>query len=156
MPFYAQALTPPHLTQRLSPANKEKLRSHYRFLKKNGIKAGFGLYTGVGASKILWDASKGELITYGKRKIAAAIALASASAFSGSVVMLTNVTKVAKIANATHKTCAAAYRVAHNVAEFPIVLCDYALFGEYVSTCDENDYNLFNFSGDGTEDIFSD
>lgn len=63
---------------------------------------------------------------------------------SGGIPLLTNTTKVVKYSKACHSVCAASWRAAHNVAELPLIICDYAIFGEYVPSCGESDYDLFN------------
>ena len=49
-----------------------------------------------------------------------------------------------KYSKACHSVCAAAWRGAHNIAELPLIVCDYALFGEYVPSCAESDYDIFS------------
>jgi hypothetical protein len=48
-----------------------------------------------------------------------------------------------KYSKACHSVCAAAWRASHNIAEVPFIVCDYALFGEYITSCEETDYDIF-------------
>lgn len=156
MPLFADALTTPHLTQRMAPENKKKFIAHYKKCKRYGIRTAFGVATGGSYCQIGYELIKGEVKSYGKRKIGGLIVASAASALSGGTVLLTNATKIAKAANATHKVCAAAYRTAHNVAELPMIIVDYALVGEYVPSCEDDDYNVFGYPGNGLDDILND
>jgi hypothetical protein len=35
-------------------------------------------------------------------------------------------------------------RASHNIAELPLIVCDYAIFGEYVPSCREANYDIFS------------
>jgi hypothetical protein len=65
--------------------------------------------------------------------------------------LLTNATKIVKYSKACHSVCAADWRTSDNIAELPFILCDYAIFGEYVPSCQETDYDIFG----GTTDIIN-
>lgn len=67
---------------------------------------------------------------------------------SGGLLLLTNATKVVKYSKACHSACATAWRTYHNVAELPLIVCDYAIFSEYVPSCGEADYDLFSKTTD--------
>jgi hypothetical protein len=71
---------------------------------------------------------------------------------TGGIPLLTNASKIVKYSKACHSVCAASWRVSHNIAELPLVVVDFALFGEYVPSCGEADYDLYS----NTTDIFSD
>ena len=58
--------------------------------------------------------------------------------------LITNGTKVVKYSKIVHSVCAASWRAAHNVAELPLIVVDYAVFGEYVPSCGEADYDIYN------------
>jgi hypothetical protein len=153
MPVYVESFTTPCLTKRMSPESRRRLREIYRKLKRYRIRGAIGTATGGSFCQIAWEISRGELKTYGKRKIGAIIVGAAGSAVSGGLVLATNATRIAKYANATHKVVAAAYRTTHNMAELPFLVVDYALFGEPVSSCQENDYNWFGDLGNGSNEI---
>jgi len=67
---------------------------------------------------------------------------------SGGLPLLTNATKVVKYSKAVHSVCAASWRAAHNVAELPLIVVDYAVFGEYVPSCGEADYDVYSRTTD--------
>lgn len=59
------------------------------------------------------------------------------------IPLITNFTKMIKVAKCVHGACAAAIRTSHNIAEVQFIVCDYLLFKEYVSSCGDEDYSLF-------------
>jgi len=139
----AEALTP-CLTQRLSAETRERWKERYRFGKKYGVRAGFGAITGTGCFTLVKEAAKDGVKRHAKRYIGGILVNSGLTCVSGGIPLLTNATKVVKYSKACHSVCAASWRAAHNVAELPLIICDYAIFGEYVPSCGESDYDLFN------------
>lgn len=122
----------------MSPETKRKFLESYRKDKKYGVSSGIGVVTGGPFYQVSYEICKSELKNYNKRKMGVIIAVASASTFSGEVVLETNATK---IANAMHNVSAVAYYIAHNIAESPILVVDCVLFGQYISSYEDTDYN---------------
>jgi hypothetical protein len=125
----------------MSPETKRKFLEFYRKDKKYGVSKGISVVTGGLFYQVDYEICKSELKSYGKRKMGVIIAVASASAFSGEVILATNAINVTKIANAMHNVFAVAYYIAHNIAESPILVVDCALFGEYISSYEDTDCN---------------
>ncbi len=81
---------------------------------------------------------------HGKRFFGSIILTSSLTCCSFAIPFLTNATKIVKYSKAVHSVCAAAWRGAHNLAEAPILLIDYAVFGEAIPSCGEADYDIFS------------
>lgn len=148
----AEALTP-CLTQRLTPETREKWKERYRVTKKYGVRVGFASVSGVGCWTLVKEAAKDGVKRHAKRYMGTILVNSGLTCVSGGIPLLTNATKVVKYAKACHSVCAASWRAAHNVAELPFIICDYAIFGEYVPSCGESDYDLF--SNDATDFVRS-
>jgi hypothetical protein len=144
------ALTP-CLTQRLSPETRKNLKEYYRTTKKYGIRVGFGLVSGTGGYMLLKEAAKDGIKQHGKRYLGGILINSGLTCVSGGIPLLTNATRVVKYSKACHSVCAAAWRASHNIAELPLIVCDYAIFGEYVPSCQEADYDIFG----GNTDVLS-
>ena len=88
---------------------------------------------------------------HGKRYIGGILVNNGLTCISSGVLLLKNATKVVKYSKACHSACAAAWRTCHNVAELSLIVCDYAIFGEYVPSCGASDYDLYS----PTTDVFN-
>ena len=139
----AEALTP-CLTGKLPPETRDKWKERYRITKKYGVRVGFGAISGTGCLTLVKEAAKDGVNRHAKRYIGGILVNSGLTFLSGGIPLLTNATKAVKYAKACHSVCAASWRAAHNIAEFPLILCDYAIFGEYVPSCGESDYDLFS------------
>jgi hypothetical protein len=143
----AEALTP-CLTQRLSPETRKNWKEHYRTAKKYGIRVGFATISGTSGYTLVKEAAKEGIKRHGKRYIGAILINSGLTCISGGVPLLTNATKVVRYSKACHSVCGAAWRASHSIAELPLIVCDYALFGEYVPSCGETDYDIYNKTTD--------
>ena len=142
-----EALTP-SLTSRLSPDTRTKWKERYRIAKKYGIRTAFSGVTGTGLVSLAREAGVDGVKQDGKRYIGGILVNGGLTCISGGVPLLTNATKIVKYSKACHSACAAAWRVCHNVAELPLIVCDYVIFGEYVPSCGESDYDLYSRTTD--------
>ena len=139
----AEALTP-CLTQRLSVETREKWKERYRYTKKYGIRTGIGVVTGTGIYTLVKEAAADGVKRHAKRYLGGILINSGFTCVSAGLPLLTNASKVVKYSKACHSVCAAAWRASHNIAELPLIVCDYALFGEYVPSCGETDYDLYS------------
>jgi hypothetical protein len=151
MVFNSVIFITPCLTQRLSPESRTKLKQYYRSSKKYGIRAMFGFVGGTGIYSILQEVAKEGIRCHGKRYIGIILINSGLTFISCGIPLMTNTTKVLKYSKACHSICAATWRASHNVAELPLILCDYVIFGEYLPSCGEADYDIFS----DTTDILS-
>ena len=141
--IFAEALTP-CLTKRLSPERRNRLKERYRKVKKYGIRAGFAGVTGAGVVSLAKDLAKDQVFFHGKRYLGSIFISCGLTSISLGVPLVTNSTKVLKYGKACHSVCAAGWRASHNIAELPLIVCDFAIFGEYVPSCGEADYDVFS------------
>ena len=140
----AETLTMPCLTQRLSPETRDKWKDRYRYTKKYGVRITFGVVTEIGCYTLVKEAATSGVKRHAKRYIGGILVNTGLTCISGGIPLITNATKIVKYSKACHSVCAAAWRGTHNIAELPLIACDYALFGEYVPSCGEADYDLFS------------
>lgn len=138
----------PCLLSKCSPEIRQKLKESYKSLKKYGIRAGFGIISGAGMISLIKEAVADGVIRHGKRRIGCILVTSGLSLCSSGIVILSNTTKVLKYSKACHSVCAACWRSAHNIAEVPLILVDFAVFGEYIPSCGEIDYDLFSDTTD--------
>jgi hypothetical protein len=143
----AEALTP-CLMGRCSPQTRERWKGRYRYAKKYGIRAGFAGVTGTSLVTLVKEAETDGVKRHAKRYIGYILINGGLTFITGGVPLLTNATKVVKYSKACHSICAASWRGAHNIAELPLIAVDYIVFGEYVPSCGESDYDLYSKTTD--------
>ena len=141
----------PCLTQNLSPESRKKLKEYYRTAKKYGIRGLLSVVAGTVCYTVLKEAATEGVKRHGKRYVGSMLVNSGVSLASAGLPLITNATKVVKYSKACHSVCAATWRVTHNLAELPFLLCDFAVFGEIVPSCEENAYDIFG----GNTDILS-
>ena len=151
----AEALTTPCLTSRMNPAAREELKEKYRVAKRYGIKAAWGVVTGSGVLELAKEVAKGEIVKHGKKKVGALILLGCGHIGTGALTLVTNSTKFLNYTKKAHSITSCIYRCAHDASEVPLIALDFIIFGEYVPSCPDNGYQLFNVSSD-TLDQFID
>ena len=143
----AEALTP-CIMGRCSAETRNKWKERYRYAKKYGIRAGFAGVTGTGLVTVAKEAAADGVKRHAKRYIGAILVDSGLTCVSGGLPLLTNATKVVKYSKAVHSVCAASWRAAHNIAELPLIVVDYAVFGEYVPSCEDTDYDIYSKTTD--------
>ena len=141
----------PCLMGRCSSETRKAWKERYRYAKKYGIRTLFVGVTGSGLLTLAKEAATDGVKRHAKRYLGAILMDTGLTCITGGIPLLTNATKIVKYSKACHSVCAASWRVAHNVAELPMILVDYAVFGEYVPSCGETDYDVYS----ETTDIFS-
>ena len=146
----AEALTP-CLMGKCPPETRKVWKERYRYAKKYGIRAGYASITGTGVVTIAKEAATQGVKRHAKRYIGGLLVNCGFTSISAGLPLLTNASRVVKYSKACHSVCAASWRAAHNMAELPLILVDYAVFGEYIPSCGEADYDLYS----NTTDIVS-
>ena len=134
----------PCLTGFLPAETRDIWKERYRVCKKIGIRTAFSGVTLTGLMTLAKESARGGVIRHAKRYIGGILVNGGLTCLSGGIPLVTNATKVVKYSKACHSACAAAWRTCHNAAELPMILCDYAIFGEYIPSCGEADYDLFS------------
>ena len=109
------------------------------------------MVSGTGDYTLLKEASKEGVKRHGKRYIGGILINSGLYFVSGGIPLITNGTKIVKHSKTRHSVCAASWRASHNIAELPFILCDYVVFGEYIPSCGEADYDIFG----GATDVFN-
>lgn len=136
----------------MSSPTRKIWKDPYRVAKKQGIRGRFAGVSGTGAVTLIKEAAKDEVKRHAKRYIGGILIDTSLTRFLAGLQLLTNATKVVKYSKACHSVCATSWRAAHNIAELPLIFVNYAVFGEYVPSCGEADYDLYS----NTTDVFKD
>jgi hypothetical protein len=149
----AEALTTPSLTSHMNPIARQKLKENYRVAKRYGIKAAWGVVTGSGVLELTKEVAKGEIVRQGKKKVGSLILLGCSHIGVGALTVVTNSTRVIKYAKKAHSVTSCMYRCAHDASEVPMIALDFLVFGEYVPSCPDDGYQLFNVSSDPLEQL---
>ena len=136
-----EALTP-CLMGKCPTATRKVWKERYRYAKKYGFWAGFATITGTGLVTVAKEEASKGVKRHAKRYIGGILIDGGLTCVSAGLPLITNATKVVKYSKACHSVCAASWRAAHNVAEVPMILVDYAIFGEYVPSCGETEYDI--------------
>ena len=134
----------PCITYNMSPERREKLKEYYRVSKKYGIRASFAAVTGSGLFGLVKEVAKDGVKRHGKRYLGGILATSGLSCISGGIPLITNSTKIVKYSKNCHSVCAAAWRAAHSSSDLPFIALDFLIFGEFISSCGECDYDLYN------------
>ena len=72
------------------------------------------------------------------------------------MTLVTNSTKILKYVKKGHSITSCIYRCAHDASEVPLVALDFLVFGEYVPSCPDDGYQLFNVSSDALDQFVND
>ena len=139
----AEAITP-CLMGKCSAETRDKWKERYRYTQKYGIRAGFSGVTGTGLITIAKETAADGVKRHAKRYIGGILIDADLTCVSSGLSILTYATKIVKYSKAVHSVCAASWRAAHNIAELPLIAIDYVVFGEYVPSCGETDYDVYS------------
>jgi hypothetical protein len=143
----SEGLTP-CLTGGWSCERRRRWKERYRYVKKCGIRVGFAGVTTTGLVTVVTEACADGVKRHAKRYLGGILINTGLTFVSGGVPLVTNATRIVRYAKACHSVCAASWRAAHNIAELPMIVVDYALFGEYISSCGEVDYDLYSNTTD--------
>ena len=149
----AEALTTPSLTSHMNPVARQRLKENYRVAKRYGIKAAWGVVTGSGVLELAKEVAKGEIVKQGKQKVGSLILLGCSHIGVGALTVVTNSTRVIKYAKKAHSVTSCIYRCAHDASEVPLIALDFMVFGEYVPSCPDDGYQLFNVSSDALDQL---
>jgi len=149
----ADALTTPSLTSHMNPAARQKLKEKYHVAKRYSIKAAWGVVTGSGVLELAKEVAKGEIVKQGKQKVGSLILLGCSHIGLGAVTVVTNSPRVIKYAKKAHSVTSCIYRCAHDASEVPLIALDFMVFGEYVPSCPDDGYQLFNVSSDALDQL---
>jgi len=144
-------LTTPCLTSRMNPAAKEKLKERYRIAKRYAIKAAWRAVTGIGVFELAAEGAKGEIIRQGRERVASLLLLCCTHVGIVAIPLLTNSTRVIGYVKKAHCITSCIYKCAHDASQVPLVALDFLVFGEYVSSCRPDEYQLFDID----QDVFS-
>ena len=147
----ADGLTTPCLMNSMNPVARQKLKEQYCIAKMYGIKTAWGVITGSRVLELLKEAAKGEIVKQGKQKMGLLILLGCSHVGLGAVTLITNSTKIIKYFNKAHSVTSCISRCAHDASKVPLIALDFMLFGEYVPSCPDNGYQLFNVSSDALD-----
>ena len=138
----------PCLLSKCSDETRNRLKQKYLYMKKYGIRAACCGVTVNGLILMTKEMCADGVKRHAKRYLGLILVNGGLTSVSAGATILSNSTKVLKYAKGAHSICAASWRVAHNIAEVPFIIVDYAIFGEYVPSCGEADYDVFSDTTD--------
>lgn len=116
----------------------------YSIAKASGIKGVFAWSTGVEVYGLVQQIGKGIVIDYGKRKLAGICFVGMGYIGPIAAIVLTNATKIVKIAKNVHWGAAFVFECIEDSANLTFLPIDLALFGQPVPIGKPNRFNLFN------------
>ena len=114
----------------------------YSKAKAGGIRCVYAWMSGAGVMGIIKDLSKGVVIDYGKRKLAAVCINAGSYILSPAVVVFTNASKIVNISKSVHSTAAFCFECVEDSTNLAFVPIDLALFGQPIPIGAPNRFNL--------------
>lgn len=138
---------PPHRRYALHSVNDDtylKFVNGYSMAKKFGVKGVLVLVSGSGVKDIVFEALKGEVKSYGKRRIATGIIAALTWAGCPIVPIMTKAKYIVLIANTTHtfiSSVAECFEDCTNLAWLPL---DIALCGQPIPIGISHRYNFMH------------
>jgi hypothetical protein len=137
---------PSHTKYLLSNCDQEQYQrifKKYQDAKRYGIRAVIGYVTGAEIYQIIGEVSRGILITWGRRKIAA-LATVGITWVGGPVVMcFTNATKAVRFAKGIHGVASFTLEVLDDTSNITTLPLDLILFGQPVPMGAPNRFNIF-------------
>jgi hypothetical protein len=137
---------PPHTKYALKNLNETQYKIYakqYSCVKAGGIRAVYGWAGGLGLWGVAKDVTKGVVIDYGKRKLAAVCINAGAYVISPAVVVFTNASKIVNISKAIHSTAAFCFECVEDSSNLVFLPLDMAFFGQPIPIGAPNRFNLF-------------
>lgn len=142
-----QIQKPPHKKYLLHNVDIDTYRTYYNGYskaKRLGFRATATYLTGQGICHIAWELGKGQLICYGKRKLGYAI-LGGISWVAGPVLpIVTNSTKVLKVARFVHRTSSEVLEISENGCCAMLYALDMIVFGQGVPVGKEGRFNIMD------------
>lgn len=124
----------------------------YSKAKRNGIRGVYIWASGMGLLGVCTDLVKGEIIQYGREKLAIAILGCAGWCLSPVVCVLSNATVIVKNAYRVHAICAFAFECAEDTSNLTFLPIDMFIFGQPVRSCQRNTMNLLGNWTLGTKD----
>ena len=119
----------------------------YSRAKCFGVRGLYGWATTTGCLDLVKNVVKGQVIQYGKEKLAVVLICVSAYVTSPVVCMVTNVTRVVQIVQKVHSICAFVYECFEDSSNLMFLPIDLALFGQAVPLGKNGRFDIIgNFS----------
>nr|WPV72502.1 hypothetical protein orf153 [Navicula sp.]WPV72570.1 hypothetical protein orf153 [Navicula sp.]WPV72659.1 hypothetical protein orf153 [Navicula sp.]WPV72728.1 hypothetical protein orf153 [Navicula sp.] len=137
---------PAHRRFALRDLNETQYKIHalqYSKAKAGGMRCVYLWASGAGVISVVRDFTKGVVINYGKRKIAALFIGVAAYTTGPSVVVFTNATKIVKIAKSVHGLAAFCFECVEDSSNLMFLPLDAALFGQPIPIGSSTRFNLF-------------
>lgn len=128
----------------LDSAQYKTYARQYSKAKANGIHCVYAWMSGAGILSIIKDISKGVVIDYSKRKLAAVCINVGSYILSPALVVFTNASKIVKISKSVHSIAAFSFECIEDSTNLAFVPLDLALFGQPIPVGKPNRFNLFS------------
>ena len=127
----------------LNSTQYKRYTQQYSKAKAGGMRCVYGWMSGAGVLDIVTSVSKGVVIDYSKRKLAAVCINAGAYVISPAVVIFTNASKIVNISKSIHSTAAFCFECIEDSTNLAFVPIDLTLFGQPIPVGASNSFNLF-------------
>jgi len=116
----------------------------YSQAKKFGFRSAVGYLSGQNIVQIFYDLGKGQLVYWGKRRIGYAIVSYIGWVAAPIMPIITNSTKVVRVANFTHRVTSEIFQISENGACAWLYPIDLLVFGQPVPLGSEGRFNIIS------------
>ena len=130
-----------YILRSCKPDNYTKYAEGYSRAKRYGIRASYTWLSGVGLWGVVIDVAKGEVVWYGKRKIAVVVIGACSTVSAPAIAVLTNYTKAKAACQAVYSTTTVVAECCEDLSNVPFLMLDYAVFGQPISIGEIGQFN---------------
>lgn len=145
MAFIPDKPTHPRFALRdVTPTQYKIYAKGYSRAKGGGLHCIYAYLTGIELVGVITDFSKGIVINYGKRKLAAVCLAGCGYVFATAMVMVTNASKIVKISKNIHSTAAFLFECIEDSSNLTFLPLDLAIFGQPIPIGAPNRFNLFS------------
>ena len=128
-----QISKPPHnryILQTLDNATYTKYASVYSDCKRWGVRGIYGYLSGTGLWGIVKEIGKGQVVQYGKRRIALAVIGTASYVCAPAMAVITNATKVVKSCKLVYTSVGYVFEAIEDASQVPFLPIDIIVFGQ--------------------------
>ena len=138
---------PKHCRYALHKVNNEtyvKYAIGYSNAKKYGIRGIYSYLTGIGLWGVAREVIRGNVVQYGKRRLATAVIGAATWMCAPAVAVLTNSTKVLNITKRVYMLVCWTGEAIEDSSNVSFLLLDMAIFGQAIPIGDPNRFDIWS------------
>ena len=142
-----QVVKPPHNRYALSFLDNHtyvKYATTYSGCKRWGVRGIYAFLGGTGLFGIAQEALKGQVIQYGKRRIATAVVGVASYVCAPAMVVITNATRVVRSCKVVYTSIGYIFEATEDASHVPFLPLDLLLFGQPVPANKEGRFSSWS------------